>query len=190
MFVLDERSLKNSRLTQFLLISNIICFVFFSVVDLKYLLLFVQINSKIIQDLEIWRLFTPMFLHADIFHLFSNMLALFFFGITIENNFTRKQYFLIYIISGFLGNLFSLFLLPFDIISLGASGAIFGLIGASFILTIYRDRSLLFLALLYIVYFLITSLAPGINVWAHLFGLIGGISLGYLFYRNKNDDYN
>ncbi|MHA1763928.1 MAG: rhomboid family intramembrane serine protease [Promethearchaeota archaeon] len=185
MFVLDEESLKNSRLTQLLLILNISCFIYFSVVDVQYLLFFAQINNKVIQECQIWRIFTAMFLHTDIFHLFSNMLALFFFGIVIENNFSKLEYLSIYLISGVTGNLFSLVLLPPFTISLGASGAIFGLIGASFILTIYQDRTLIFLAFLYIIYFLIMSLAPGINLWAHLFGLLGGVSLGYIFYKRK-----
>ncbi len=185
MFVLDEKSLKNSRITQLLIISNVICFIFFSVVDVQYILLFVQINYRITQDFEFWRLFTAMFLHADVIHLFSNMLALFFFGVVIENNFTRGEYFLIYFFSGFLGNVFSLIFLPPYAISLGASGAIFGLIGAAVILMIYQDRSLIFLALIYVAYFLISSLSPGINIWAHVFGLLGGISLGYVYYKRK-----
>ncbi len=185
MFVVDEESLKNSRLTLLLLILNVSCFIYFSAVDVQYLLFFAQINNKIIQEGQIWRLFTAMFLHADIFHLFSNMLALFFFGIVIENNFSKLEYLSIYLISGVIGNLFSLILLPPLTISLGASGAIFGLIGASFILTIHHDRSLIFLAFLYIIYFLIMSLAPGINLWAHLFGLLGGVSLGHVFYKRK-----
>ncbi|MCK4687975.1 MAG: rhomboid family intramembrane serine protease, partial [Candidatus Lokiarchaeota archaeon] len=86
-----------------------------------------------------------------------------------------------------IGNLFSLILLPLDSISLGASGAIFGLIGAVLVLMVTEDRSLLFLALLYVLFFIASSLTPDINLWAHLFGLLGGVFLGYIFKQKDKD---
>ena len=150
-----------------------------------------NLDVKILKNYEYWRLFTSMFLHADVFHIFSNMIALLLFGAAVENNYTKFEYLIIYFISGLIGNLFSLFLLPLNTISLGASGAIFGLIGAAFILfAIDGDKFLLFLGLFYLAYFIFSSFAPGINLWAHLFGLIGGIFFGYLFFRKKRDrDY-
>jgi membrane associated rhomboid family serine protease len=138
--------------------------------------------------LEIWRLITPIFFHGDELHLFSNTIALLLFGATVETNqsFSRIEFLLIYFISGFIGNLFSLFLLPFEVISLGASGAIFGLIGVALIIIISDNRALLPFALLYIAYFIIASFMPGINMWAHIFGLIVGILFGYVFYYRKN----
>ncbi|MBD3353780.1 MAG: rhomboid family intramembrane serine protease [Candidatus Lokiarchaeota archaeon] len=69
--------------------------------------------------------------------------------------------------------------------SLGASGAIFGLIGAAFLVIITQARPLLIFAIAYILYFLVGSFSPGINLWAHLFGLMGGILLGYLLTYEK-----
>ena len=85
--------------------------------------------------------------------------------------------------------LFSLILLPINSLSLGASGCIFGLLGAAFILLAREDQSLLLLGLLYIGYFLYSSLAPGINLWAHLFGLLGGIGFGFLFTDSQQRKY-
>ncbi|MHA1257012.1 MAG: rhomboid family intramembrane serine protease, partial [Promethearchaeota archaeon] len=134
MYVLDADSIKQSRITLSLIIINIFCFITFNIIlPIEYILTLVQINSNIING-EYWRLFTSMFLHADIMHILSNMIALILFGSVVENNYSKLEYLLIYFISGLIGNLFSLLLLPLNTISLGASVAIFGLIGAAFIL--------------------------------------------------------
>ncbi|MBD3196359.1 MAG: rhomboid family intramembrane serine protease [Candidatus Lokiarchaeota archaeon] len=188
MFILDAEDFRNSRLTLSLIFLNILFYITFNLsFPDDYLLALVQINSRIIQDFELWRLITAMFLHSDILHLFSNLLALLIFGAFIESNknFNKIQFLIIYIISGLIGNLFSLVLLPINSISLGASGAIFGLIGAAFLVIITQARPLLIFAIAYILYFLVGSFSPGINLWAHLFGLMGGILLGYLLTYEK-----
>jgi len=187
MYVLDSESLKKAKITQTLIIINSLCFIVFNIIlPIESILQLVQINDRIIYNEEYYRLITSMFLHADVMHIFSNMLALLFFGTAVENNYSKFEYIIIYFISGLIGNLFSLILLPPEVISLGASGAIFGLIGAAFILfTVDGDKTLIFLGLFYLLIFIISSLAPGINLWAHLFGLIGGLILGYIFIRRK-----
>ncbi len=192
MYVLDADSIKQSRITLSLIIINIFCFITFNIIlPIQYILTLVQINSNIING-EYWRLFTSMFLHADIMHILSNMIALLLFGAAVENNYSKLEYLIIYFISGLIGNLFSLLLLPLNTISLGASGAIFGLIGAAFILyTVEGEKTLIFLGLFYLAYFIVSSFAPGINLWAHLFGLLGGICFGYIFSRKmKSRDYD
>ena len=184
MMILDVENFKKAKITLGLITINIVFFILFNILlGVEYLLLFSQINSKVFEG-QIYRLFTAMFLHADIIHLFSNMLALLIFGTSVENNFYKYQFLLIYFVSGFLGNIFSLFLLPYDSISLGASGAIFGLIGAVFVFFAREDKSFILFGLIYLVFFIFMSFAPGINLWAHLFGLLGGLILGYLF-KNK-----
>jgi membrane associated rhomboid family serine protease len=186
MFVLEASNFKEARITIFLISINVLLYFFFSLAfeDLFYQL--VQINNKIIVELEIWRLFTSMFLHGDSMHLFSNMIALLLFGTYVELNFSKFEFLLIYFISGLIGNLFSLFLLPFNVISLGASGAIFGLIGATLsLLIVERDTPLIILGLFYVFYFVFSSFSPGINYFAHIFGLLGGFSAGFAFKRKK-----
>ena len=188
MMVLDIESLKDARITLTLIFINILSFFIFILAAPQEVTLFlVQINRNIIYEYEVWRLITSIFLHGDPIHLFSNMFALLLFGATIENNksISKIQFLIIYFGSGLIGNLFSLFLLPLDTISLGASGAIFGLIGVVFTIIATDDRSLLFFALFYLVFFIATSFMPGINFWAHIFGLLGGIFFGYLFYIRK-----
>lgn len=189
MILLDVENLKDAKITLSLIFLNILgYFVFNITLRLDYLLFFVQINRNIIYNFEFWRLVTPIFLHADLMHLFSNMFALLLFGATIETNFniSKIQYLLIYFTSGLIGNIFSLFFLPIDSISLGASGAIFGLIGVVFLMIAMEDRSLLPISLIYIAYFITASFMPGINIWAHIAGLLGGLLGGYIFYYRKN----
>jgi len=188
MMILDVENLKDAKITLTLIFLNVINFFIFNLaLPEEYILNFVQINEKIINEYEYWRLITSMFLHADILHLFSNMIALLLFGATVENNryVSKLEFILIYFISGLIGNLFTLLLLPTYAISLGASGAIFGLIGAAFIILATENRALLPIALLYIAYFIFASLSPGINIWAHIFGLIGGMLIGFIIYSRR-----
>ena len=186
MFILDASNIKEARITIFLISVNALLFLLFSVAFQDVLYLLVQINSKIIFDLEIWRLLTSMFLHDNFLHIFSNMVSLLIFGTYVELNFSKYQFVIIYFVSGLIGSFFSMLFLPLDTISLGASGAIFGLIGAAFsILIIQRDTPLIYLGLIYVLYFIFSSFSPGINYFAHISGLIGGLLLGYLFKRSK-----
>jgi rhomboid protease GluP len=85
--------------------------------------------------------------------------------------------------------LLSVFLLPLNTISLGASGAIFGLIGAALSILIFdRNNPLIILGLIYAFYFVISSFSPGINYFAHIFGLLGGFATGYLLKKNKRNE--
>ena len=187
MFVLDASNIKEARITIFLITFNTLLYFVFSfgiLDDIFYLL--VQINSKVVYDLELWRLVTSMFLHGDALHLFSNMVSLLIFGSYIELSFSKLKFVLIYFVSGFLGSLFTVFFLPLNTISLGASGAIFGLIGAALsILMLDRNKPLIILGLVYAFYFVITSFSPGINYFAHIFGLLGGFVIGYVLRRKK-----
>lgn len=185
MMVIDQESITEARLTISLIILNVICF-FISTND-EFFYLLALTNSSVIEQYEIWRLFSSMFLHSDYLHLFMNMFTLLLYGSLVEKFYKKYEYLIIYFISGLIGNVFTLLLYPPNTISVGASGAIFGLLGATFVLVAKsNERTLLVLAVIYVVYFIIASFEPGINVWAHLFGLAGGVLLGYLFYLSKN----
>jgi len=181
MIFLTVKSIKEARLTLALLSVNIILFFIFS--TLNYFEVFysmILINENVVNQFEIWRLFTSMFIHADLSHLVSNMFGLLLFGSYVEQVFKKFHFVLIYFISGLVGNVFTLLLFPLNTISYGASGALFGLIGASFITILYeKDRMLLTIALMYLLYFIVSSFAPNINLWAHLFGLLTGLLISY-----------
>lgn len=186
MLVIDEESIKKARITLVLITINLMAYFIINVgLGEDYVILLSQINVNIYNG-EVYRLFTAMFLHADLLHLFNNMVFLFLFGIGIESNYRRIEYIMIYFLSGFIGNLFSLFLLPLNIISLGASGCVFGLIGAAIMSYIRYDKSAILFGAIYLIFFLFQSIGPEINIWAHLFGGLVGLFLGYLINRNKN----
>ena len=127
-----------------------------------------------------WQLFTSMFVHFGPLHLVFNMFGLYYFGRLNERVFSKPQFLAIYFLSGLLGNVATLLLLPPDALSGGASGAIFGLVGSY--VAIARRVQHMGAALLYaIVIFVQSSIMPGVNIFAHLFGLVGGIVLGLVF---------
>ena len=189
MMVLDEENIKKARITQLLICLNIIAFIsvyLFSEND-ELFYFFAQFNRKVIEQYEVWRIFTSIFLHQTWFHLISNMIILYLYGSLIEKNYKTYEYILIYVTSGLIGNLFSLILFPLDTISVGASGAIFGLIGSALVLAMKSsDLVVLIIGLLYLIYFLVVGFQPGINVWAHVFGLLGGIFISYSINKINN----
>lgn len=137
-----------------------------------------QYNLAVLNG-EVWRLFTAMFIHADITHIVGNMLFLLIFGLRAEKLFDLKEYLLVYFLSGLAGGFLTLLSGP-NTVSVGASGAIFGVIGGS---TIYASRAIgqsILTALLFSFFLLIiNSLSPDVNVFAHLGGLATGLLIGY-----------
>ncbi|MEM7537041.1 MAG: rhomboid family intramembrane serine protease [Chloroflexota bacterium] len=129
---------------------------------------------------ETWRLFTAMFLHIGVFHLLFNLYALNALGPLVEGYFGHLRFAAIYILGGLAGSLASY---AFSLaISAGASGAIFGLAGAT---TVYflryrenfgeRGRSILQNMLAVIGINIVFGLASsGIDNWGHIGGLLGG----------------
>jgi len=136
--------------------------------------------NELIVDGELWRLFTPMFLHGSITHLAFNMYALFIFGRGLERYFGHFRFLLLYLLSGFAGNVISFaFSSSF---SLGSSTSIFGLIAAEGVF-FYRNRRLFpgqarsaitNIVMIAAINFVI-GLSPGIDNWGHFGGLLGGL---------------
>jgi len=176
MIILEIKSIRQARITLSLITINIV--LFFTLNNPLYIDYFynlVLINSNVIYQNEIWRLLTSMFMHGDLSHLISNMFGLLIFGTYIEQSISKVKYLFIYVISGLIGNLFTLVLYPSNVISYGASGALFGIIGVVVVIIYFEgDRFFLILATLYLLYFIASSFGPGINLWAHLFGLASG----------------
>jgi membrane associated rhomboid family serine protease len=132
-----------------------------------------------VADGEWWRLFTAMFLHYGPLHLAFNMLALWWFGAAVEQVLGRGRYLLLYLVSGLAGSTGALIFSP-ENPTVGASGAIFGILGAAVVLERQRTYVLGGGALGIIVLNLIITFAiPGISIGGHLGGLAGG-ALGIL----------
>jgi membrane associated rhomboid family serine protease len=127
---------------------------------------------------EWWRLFTSMFLHASFFHLAVNMYSLYFVGSIMEQVIGRWRFLLLYLASGLAGSAGALLLSPLTP-TVGASGAIFGVLGGLFILE--RRRHIATggqVAGLIVLNLVITfAFASSISVGGHIGGLIGGMLL-------------
>jgi rhomboid protease GluP len=138
-----------------------------------------KVNDLIVGG-QFWRLITPMFLHGSLLHIGFNMYALFALGPGLESYYGHGRYLALYLLSGFAGNVIS-FLFSGNP-SLGASTAIFGLIGAEAVF-LYRNRRILGSmaqrALGNVVFIIVINLmfgaaTPGIDNWGHMGGLLGG----------------
>lgn len=128
---------------------------------------------------EWWRLFTPLFLHAGFLHFFMNSYALYQLGMVVERLFGRGRFFFIYFFSGIIGSAASTFFRP-EAISVGASGAIFGLFGALVYFGMRKPAASrrFFGWSLWVtigVNLLLGFTIPGIDYVAHLGGLVGGV---------------
>ena len=135
---------------------------------------------------EAWRLLSSMFLHAGFAHLALNMISLYFLGSFIEGAFGRGRFLALYLLSGISGGLAYLYFGAFDGAAVGASGAIFGLLGGVLGYSLRRGtfswqnpliRQLLILLALNL--YLGFSI-PNISNTAHIGGLLGGIAFGWL----------
>jgi len=121
-----------------------------------------------------WRLVTTMFLHASIVHIGFNMVALYFIGTPVEQYLGSTRYIGLYFVSGLAGSAGALLQTPG--VTVGASGAIFGILGAMLIIEWQVTGRLAGQAATWIVInFVLMFAIPGISWGGHLGGLIGGI---------------
>jgi rhomboid protease GluP len=176
----------------------VLCVIMFIVSGFGYsteaLLLFGANYGPLVKSGEIYRLITCMFLHGGIIHLGLNMYSLFVIGPRVEDFFGKWKFLLIYFISGISASLLSIGL-NVNVISVGASGAIFGLFGAllyfgysyrGYIGALVRSQIVPIVLYNLIMGFFI----PGIDMWGHVGGLIGGIITANMLGTIENKKYN
>jgi len=190
-------------LTTNLILINLLCFIVFSfLISSKT----ISIDSVAIKPSNIfagkylWTFLTSMFMHGGFFHIFANMFSLFFIGSLVEKILGAKRYLWFYLFSGLFASLFfvlmSLFwTADFNAYAVGASGALFGLIGLLVLLTPNLSVYLMFIPIpikmkyaapgILIVLWLI-SIAGNVPIGntAHLGGLICGLIYG-IYLRRK-----
>lgn len=127
-----------------------------------------------------WRLLTAAFLHYGLLHLGLNMYSLYFAGSILEQVIGRSRFLLLYFGSGIAGSAGALLLSPLAV-TVGASGAIFGILGALFVL---ERRGLLHsggqIAGLIVLNLVFSFVLSGISIGGHIGGLIGGVVLMFL----------
>ncbi|CCY94293.1 rhomboid family protein [Firmicutes bacterium CAG:884] len=148
---------------------------------------------------EYWRLIASAFLHDGFLHLICNMYALYVLGIQLENFFGKTRFAIIYLFSAITGNLLSLVFADPNVVSIGASGAIFGLFGSLLYFGYYYRVYLGTVLRTQIVPVILINLlfgivTPGIDNAAHIGGLIGGVfismGIGVKFKSTKSDMIN
>src|ERR671923_2429053 len=121
-----------------------------------------------------WRLITAAFLHYGPFHLLLNMLALYWFGSLLEQRIGSGRFALLYIVSGLAGSAGALIAAPTSP-TVGASGAIFGILGAGLVLEQQRDYVFGGSALgIIVINLVLTFSISNISIGGHIGGLIGG----------------
>lgn len=143
---------------------------------------------------EWWRLASAMFLHSPgfLFHILANMFALYLYGPDVEQAFGTRRFVVLYLVSGLVATASSYAFGPCHAFSVGASGAIFGVIGALLVYIYNRRRSAVaaqaLRGILMIVglNLLIGFAIPHIDKFAHMGGLVGGLLIGAGFdHRSK-----
>ena len=202
-------SKKKPVVTYALIISNLIMFIATIIIggnvfnmdpnvlyNMGGLVPYDQMNNN---PIELYRLITSMFLHAGVIHLVFNMYALYVLGPQLESFFGKFKYALIYFVSGIIGGLVSMVFQGSNIVSVGASGAIFGLIGA-FIFFGYHYRVYFGQVIksqiipLLVANLILGYMISGVNMAAHIGGLIGGIlsakAVGIKYKTTTSDNIN
>ncbi len=145
---------------------------------------------------EYYRIITGAFLHGDIFHLLSNCYALYIVGSQIESFYGKRKFLIIYFFSLICGSMLSITLSNYA--SIGASGAIFGLMGSllyfGYYYRVYLGSTWKRNILPVVIINLLFSFTPGIDLFGHLGGLIGGIlismALGVKYKEKRSDHIN
>ena len=198
---------RNISVNLWLVLITTIAFIIFSFIPSNSELInYVAIKpSNITQGKYLWTFITSIFMHGGFFHIFANMISLLFIGSLVEKLIGRKRYFWFYIFSGlfagafFVAVAYLLFLLgypqDFNTYAVGASGAIFGLVGFLMLITPSLPVYVMFIPIpikmkyaapgLLLVLWLI-SIAGDVPIGntAHLGGLIAGLIYG-VYIRNK-----
>ncbi|HHW00646.1 MAG TPA: rhomboid family intramembrane serine protease [Clostridiaceae bacterium] len=176
-----SRPRRRIRLSYVIIVVNILMWLFTEYYSKRYNadgnLIFGAKFNPLIMSGEYWRLVTPIFLHGGIVHLFFNSYSLYAIGPAVESLFGSVKFAVIYFIAGIMGNIASFAFSTH--MSVGASGAIFGLLGALSYL-IRKDRRIFKTSfgtsiVITIAYNLVYGfMNEGIDNYAHIGGLIGG----------------
>lgn len=161
-----------------------------NVINNSVLISFGAKYNILIEQGEIWRLVSCAFLHSNLIHIACNMYSLYIIGPQIQQAYGITKYLIIYIISCVTSSLLSYFMSPSGI-SVGASGGIFGLMGALLAYAIIERNKIQKKYILSLIQIIILNLFIGLSIknidnFAHIGGLIGGGFAGYIIYLMSN----
>jgi len=157
--------------------------IFFPVITQKG----IKLSGPILQGEQLWRLATPMFLHGGLPHLLTNIYSLQAVGNDVERYFGPGRYIFTYLVSGVVANYVSALKTPNP--SLGASGAVFGIVGAYYV---FLNRNMhIFgrqgeymagaISRTIMMNVILGTMSPMVDNWSHFGGALGGAACAYLF---------
>jgi rhomboid protease GluP len=160
----------------------------------EYLISRGALVGSLVLDGEYWRLLTYMFLHASIDHVINNVLILALIGSVLEGVVGKIRFLIIYISGGVLAGAATVVInmqQGHDNVCVGASGAVFALVGSVAYIIIVNKGKLEGIGKMQIIVFAALSLYggfvnPGVDNYAHIGGLVAGILTGILLYRRRN----
>jgi rhomboid protease GluP len=194
--IVKEGYFKDKSLTLALIGINIVFFLLTAFlsgdifdIDSGVLLYFGAKYNLLIQEGQFWRLLTCAFLHSGIIHIACNMYSLYIIGPQIQQVYGVYRYFIVYIISCLTASILSYIMSP-NSLSVGASGGIFGLIGALLAFAIIERNRINKNYISSLIQIIIINLFIGLSIknidnFAHIGGLVGGVMAGYLTYTTK-----
>jgi len=198
MFIRSERSIKEFfqlyPVVSWIVIINLALWLIISLLHLpigETIYMYGTGNNYLISQGEYWRLITPIFLHGGLTHVLFNSFSLVLFGPALEQMLGKFKFVVAYLVAGFAGNLGTYLLGPEHPFysHVGASGAIFGLFGIYLYMIFLRkdlmdqSSSQIILVIAGIGVFM-TFLQPNVNIYGHIFGLIGGMAIAPLILVN------
>lgn len=192
---------KKIIVTKILIIINIIMYILSLVIgdNFSYNLILLGANNRgLVLNGEFYRLITCAFLHGSLLHLVVNMYSLWIIGSQVETYIGKLKYLIIYLLSAIMGSLFSIVFLE-NSLSVGASGAIFGLMGAllyfGYYYRLYLSNTLTSQLIPIIIFNLFLGfISSSIDNGAHIGGLIGGylatMIVGLKYKSQKSETIN
>lgn len=196
---MQQEQIKKSGITFGLVAANIFVYLVFLALTrlsskeyIDYIYMGGQCPDKVQQG-EYWRLLTSVFMHMDFEHIFNNMFLLICAGPILEQAMGHIRYLVLYLLAGIGSSLFSVYHMISageGGVSVGASGAIFGVIAALLWVVIYHKGHYATLSGKGLVFLLAITFysglkSPGTDNWGHAGGLITGFLLAVLLYRKK-----
>lgn len=195
---MTRRNVYPAYINWFIIVVNIVTFVIMELdgntSDTSYMLSHGALNVQLVLEKgEYYRIFTSMFMHAGFSHIFNNMLVLFFAGDNLERAAGHVKYFIMYIAGGLLANIAALIyynIADINVCCVGASGAIFSVVGALFYIVLVNKGHLENLSASKLGVFIVMSIYLGLRSAttsnsAHIGGLIAGFVLAALIYKKE-----
>ncbi len=182
---------RDPRVTQALIVVNVAAFAYQQLAGARGVIADYGMNPVLVAGGEFYRLLTSAFLHGGVLHLLMNMYALFVLGAQVERALGRGRYLAVYFLSAFGAGALSYALAELTTFGVGASGAVYGLFGAYFVIArrLQVDTSQIVVMIGFNL--LISFTIPFIDWRAHIGGLLVGGALTYAFahvaWRTRRD---